>query len=858
MPPSLGHPNLREGVEARAYQLLAAKQALSGSTLLVMPTGLGKTAVQWMAMAEAIGGAGKVVLVAPTTGLVAQQARMAREMIAIPEEKIIILTGDVRPAKREQLWVDAKIVMATPHVIRNDAQNGRILLGDIDLLIVDEAHHATGSDSMAQLGDMYLESNSNALVLAATASPGVKDERVIEIVQRLGIERLHVARKEDDLLAPYVTAMEVESHRLALPENLLDLIRPLRMCESEESEFLRRGGFLIRTGRITTAAIDEAQRRASAAIGRGDPRGYDAAKRIGDLRRLHRLLDLIETQGLNTAIQYLDRARGDNARKTKRFLSLTEVSNFHRICGQMQEIHPKPQLVSSLTSTQLKIGGKVIIFTEYRDTVDYLISILSQLDGVKAGRFVGQSSKSGNIGMKQKEQLQQLDRFRSGEINVLVATSVGEEGLDVPAADCVILYEPVPSAIRAIQRRGRTARQSKGDVHILISKNTRDEYVQMASIKREQAMYRTLERLKRQSRLPRRAPPTNEILSLFTVDGQTAESFIKSEQERLYRPPEIKVVEPKQQKSKPKSPELINRPRAQKSLAEFANSSPEPAKTVEPKWWEPVLDGTSSPSREEESATAAAAITETDHLGIEHQSLELIAIDNRESASTLPSLLKLMGHEVSMEHLPVGDIRISERILIERKSARDLVDSLLDGRLVHQAKRLMSAAARPLMIIESNETDRVHPNAVQGAMAWLTLDLGIPVLMTGSTEGTARFVSIAAKREARMLDLLVGHSKRKPPDPILESLRAASQEVLSIINGEAIEGALSKRWTLEVLKQRSRILAELPGIGLVTAQRVMEKAGDIDGLCQLTEKELSEVDGVSSIQARDLYRFLHG
>ena len=170
----LSHPRLSEGVEARAYQLVAAKQAMSGSTLLVMPTGLGKTAVQWMAMAEAMEGSGRIVLVAPTTGLVAQQAKMAREFLNIDHEKIVTLTGQDRPAKREDIWKDAKIVMATPHVIRNDARSGRILLSEIDLLIVDEAHHATGSDSMAQLGDMYLEASSNALVLAATASPGVK------------------------------------------------------------------------------------------------------------------------------------------------------------------------------------------------------------------------------------------------------------------------------------------------------------------------------------------------------------------------------------------------------------------------------------------------------------------------------------------------------------------------------------------------------------------------------------------------------------------------------------------------------------------------------------------------------------
>ena len=137
MQPMISHPRLKDGVEARAYQLEAAKECLSGSTLLVMPTGLGKTAVQWMAMAENLEGDGKIVLVAPTTGLVAQQASMAKDFIDIDEDLIITLTGQIRPNKREELWKDAKIIMATPHVIRNDAISGKILLSDIDLLICD-------------------------------------------------------------------------------------------------------------------------------------------------------------------------------------------------------------------------------------------------------------------------------------------------------------------------------------------------------------------------------------------------------------------------------------------------------------------------------------------------------------------------------------------------------------------------------------------------------------------------------------------------------------------------------------------------------------------------------------------------
>ena len=191
-----------------------------------------------------------------------------------------------------------------------------------------------------------------------------------------------------------------------------------------------------------------------------------------------------------------------------------------------------------------------------------------------------------------------MKQWRNGEINVLIATSVGEEGLDVPTADSVILYEPVPSAIRAIQRRGRTARQRDGDVIILIAKGSRDEYVQHASVKREDAMYRTLEKLQKQSRLPRRAVPKEDILSSFTVEGIDAETFISQESERLYRAPEIIIQEEKETVNKKRQTSTItNLPRAQKSLSDFS-STKENANNG--KWWNPVLDGNNTERKEDE------------------------------------------------------------------------------------------------------------------------------------------------------------------------------------------------------------------------------------------------------------------
>ena len=105
--------------------------------------------------------------------------------------------------------------------------------------------------------------------------------------------------------------------------------------------------------------------------------------------------------------------------------------------------------------------SRIIIFATYRDTVQLLVDHLA-LNGIVSERFVGQATKDTEKGLSQKKQIAALTRFREGEFRVLVATSVGEEGLDVPSTDLVIFYEAVPSEIRSIQRKGRTGRSGAG------------------------------------------------------------------------------------------------------------------------------------------------------------------------------------------------------------------------------------------------------------------------------------------------------------------------------------------------------------------------------------------------------------
>ena len=156
----------------------------------------------------------------------------------------------------------------------------------------------------------------------------------------------------------------------------------------------------------------------------------------------------------------------------------------------MNEIHSKVTMVRRMVRRQLKESpeSRIIVFANFRDTVDEITRVLADVESAPPQRFVGQASRDGSSGMSQKVQLESLDAFRSGLANVLVATSVGEEGLDVPNADLVIFYEPVGSEIRTIQRRGRTGRQRAGTVHVLIAKDTRDEGARAAAKHREQRM----------------------------------------------------------------------------------------------------------------------------------------------------------------------------------------------------------------------------------------------------------------------------------------------------------------------------------------------------------------------------------
>ena len=877
------HPFLKDGVEARAYQFKALKQCLTASTMMVMPTGFGKTAVEWMAMANCLHNEkGKVLLIAPTTGLVEQQQRMARAMIDIDENEIITYTGDNTPANRPELWDTGKIIIATPQVIRNDVQNGLIDLADLGLIIFDEAHHATGNHAYSQVGQLMLSANPKCSVIGATASPGSTEIGIRQVAKNLNIITYSVSKKENSLLQPYKVNMKITPHYLELGDELNKIILPLELHQNAEAEQLRKMGFLAPTGHLSSKLIEDAQSKASIAIQRRDTRGYNAARKISNLRRVHILLDLLRTQGLKSAQAFVDRAEEDGRsgqRGTNSFIALPCIHNFRNVSKQFDELHPKPQHAANLLSQQLKDSpeSKVLIFTEYRDTVELLTAKFNSIEGIIADRFIGQSGTGSRKGMNQKQQLAQLQRFREGDINVLIATSVGEEGLDVPAADLVILYEPVPSAIRTIQRRGRTARQRDGEVHILITSDTRDVFVYMASKSREKKMHIHLDKIKRGIISILDNHKTGDVLSDFSVaeeDGSivTAADYLSSEKNRLDELyPVLETVEPEVKKgsggvnittgdSIPLITPAMRRPSNQMGLDSFSNLSEKKTETTNVEKeiildnkqlnskWKVTLDGSKQQLIEKDDADYG-----------------IIQVDHREASTTFVAHMRSMKCNIQLTHLYNGDVRISDRVLIERKSSRDIISSLMDGRLLSQCRRLLAAAPRPLLLVEiGTETGHaVHPNAVLGALAHITLDLGVPVMMTQNAKESAHFVSIAAKREFDLLEKLATYSLNKKSNADSEKgeiencINAANKEIISIINEQEESGPLAKRWNKLVSKQRVEVLAAIPNLGNKKAQLLLDHFGTIAAVLCASQSELAKVEGIGPSTAATIEQILN-
>jgi DNA excision repair protein ERCC-4 len=200
------------------------------------------------------------------------------------------------------------------------------------------------------------------------------------------------------------------------------------------------------------------------------------------------------------------------------------------------------------------------------------------------------------------------------------------------------------------------------------------------------------------------------------------------------------------------------------------------------------------------------------------ENVEIVADDREHPSGVIEELEKADGVVVKVEHLSVGDYCVDGAVLIERKTAADFAQSLIDGRLFGQAGRMASSPLRPAYIIEGTSAEwvglGVSREALQGALVTLMLIFDVPVFRSSDPAESARLIFYIGSQLVRLRD------------PGYAPYRQAK----------------AKRKKTRQL----RILQSLPGVGADRAKKLLERFGTVRACFTASPTELSEVSGIGS------------
>ncbi len=710
----------------RLYQEAILGTCSLKNALVVLPTGLGKTGIALLLAIQRLRNHpnSKIVFLAPTKPLVEQHKSTFLKHLDFPESQMQMFTGEITPAKRALLWIKTRIIFSTPQGLENDLINGNVDLSDVSLMIFDEAHRAVGDYSYVFIAKQYMKKAKFPRILALTASPGSEVLTIEDVCQNLFIEGVEIRTDDDADVSSYVQETELKMIKVDLSSDLKKIKKLLEKCAKSRFSQLKDLG-IRKVYSKKDLLGQQARLRMLMSKGEKSLEVFRGLSVLAEIIKIQHVQELVETQSLSAAVNYFNKLFNDSvSSKVKAVRSLVSDSYFKSAFYLVNELlkknieHPKLGLLKNKINDILEKDSKakIIVFTQFRDTAVKIKEFTDSVKNCRSVIFVGQAKKNGT-GLSQKEQKEVLDLFRDGEHNTLIATSVAEEGLDIPAVDYVVFYEPIPSAIRTIQRRGRTGRHDKGNITILVTKNTRDEAYSHVARYKERSM--------------------NNIL--YTLKKHFA----------------------------------LKKPVVQKSLKDLDKKI-------------------------------------------------LILVDYREKGSGTIKNLISQGVNIKLEMLNSADFILSHACGVEFKTANDFVSSIIDGRLLEQAKKLKQKFEKPLFIIEGEEdlytVRNIHPNAVRGMLAAISVGYGIPVIRTRDSEDTAAtLISIAKREQNKDSDFNIHFSKPQ-----------TTQEMQEFI------------------------VSSIPNIGSQLAKELLHKFGSIKNVINADIDDLMKVKGIGDKIAKQI------
>ena len=506
----------KKAIERRLYQETILGTCTNVNSLIILPTGLGKTIIAALIAVNRLKKYpnSQIIFLAPTKPLVSQHFQTFKAIL-VSDEKLHMLTGSIASEKRGNIFRDGKVLFYTPQTLQNDIITGVANLANVSFIIFDEAHRAVGEYAYNFIADQYMKTAKHPLLLGMTASPGATKEKINVVLENLFIKNIEVRTEKSPDVINYVQPIEMRWERVELPLEFREIKQLIEKKYKDILKFLKMNKYLesYDVSRVTKQNLLAAQtqiRKALTTSMSPTAEDFELVAQVAMAIRFSYMLELLGTQGLNSLLTYLKKIiKTASGKRSSRVLrELIHSPLFIQLRNKVNNLlekgmdHPKYTTLQKYLQKHFKKSksSRIIVFTQYRVTAQLITDKLKEFDGLKPVRFVGQQSKPGDKGLGQKLQLEILEQFKEGIYNILVATSVAEEGLDIAECDLVIFYDVVPSEIRYVQRKGRTGRRKPGEVIILMARRTRDEGYYWAAQRKQREMHRILNDLQELAR----------------------------------------------------------------------------------------------------------------------------------------------------------------------------------------------------------------------------------------------------------------------------------------------------------------------------------------------------------------------
>lgn len=424
--------------------------------------------------------------------MVAQQIEACYKVVGIPHDITCELNGSVAGDKRVSKWQNKRCFFSTPQTMLNDLESGRCNASDIVLLVFDEAHRSSGNYAYCEIIRIMIKEDAVFRVLALSATPGGDNKAVQNVCENILIQKVEIRTEESLDIRPYIFKRNVSIH---VVENSDFMAEVVALCT-----IVLQAGFkkLMDLKALTSCDVNISgyalkMRRdawkASRSNGRNDSVSNMIEGEYGVVIILARIFGLLVTHGItvfHTSLCTYLAGKGSAAKQ--RLLTNPCIAKILKLIPERMKSpgyssHPKIEILLDILTKHFLENDKstrCIVFSQYRESVDEIVSVLAANSLIRPTAFIGQSNTASMKGLNQKDQLKVISEFLGGTFNVMVATCIGEEGLDIGDIDLIVCFDSSASPVRMLQRMGRTGRKRSGKVSLLLSKGKEEESYRQA------------------------------------------------------------------------------------------------------------------------------------------------------------------------------------------------------------------------------------------------------------------------------------------------------------------------------------------------------------------------------------------